>query len=199
MKMASSVEAYIDSKREWADSLELLRAIFGSVALDETIKWGMPTYTLNNKNVAGFNAFKSYVGIWFFQGVFLEDPAKKLINAQEGTTRGQRQWRFKNAEEIKQNRKLILNYLEEAIQNQKDGKVIKAQKNKPLIIPPELQSALQDKPELKEGFDSLTRSRQREYCVYISQAKREETRLIRLEKIAPMIIRGRGLNDKHKK
>ena len=53
----------------------------------ETIKWGVPVYTLNDKNVLGMGAFKSYVGIWFFQGAFLDDPQKKLINAQEGKTK----------------------------------------------------------------------------------------------------------------
>lgn len=103
MKLITTVESYINSKKEWSESLILLQEIFRSVSLDETIKWGMPTYTLKNKNVVGFSAFKSYVGIWFFQGVFLKDPAKKLINAQEGVTRGQRQWRFQNYSEIKKN------------------------------------------------------------------------------------------------
>lgn len=197
--MNSSVESYIASKKEWAEALNLLREIFSVVELKETVKWGIPTYTLNNKNVASFSAFKSYVGIWFFQGVFLKDPAGKLINAQEGVTRGQRQWRFQSPEEIRDNRELILQYLEEAIQNQKDGKVIKAQRNKVLDVPPELQYVLNKDPLLKDGFDALSASKQREYCEYLAEAKREETRRRRLEKICPMILQGVGLNDKYKK
>lgn len=197
--MNSSVESYIASKKEWAEALNLLQEIFSVVELKETVKWGIPTYTLNNKNVASFSAFKSYVGIWFFQGVFLKDPAGKLINAQEGVTRGQRQWRFQSPEEIRDNRELILQYLEEAIQNQKDGKVIKAQRNKVLDVPPELQYVLNKDPLLKDGFDALSASKQREYCEYLAEAKREETRRRRLEKICPMILQGVGLNDKYKK
>ncbi len=51
MKTLSSVEQYIDSKMEWADSLLLLRQIMEATPLQETIKWGIPTYTLHNKNV----------------------------------------------------------------------------------------------------------------------------------------------------
>ena len=36
------------------------------------------------KNVIGIGACNSYSGIWFFNGVFLKDKQKKLINAQEG-------------------------------------------------------------------------------------------------------------------
>ena len=119
MKRASSVEAYIAAGGQWKEALVLLREMCASTVLEETIKWGIPVYTLNNKNVAGFSAFKSWVGIWFFQGVFLKDEAGLLINAQEGTTKGLRQWRFKSAQEITNHRDTILTYLEEAIQNQK--------------------------------------------------------------------------------
>jgi uncharacterized protein YdeI (YjbR/CyaY-like superfamily) len=74
----------------------------------------MPVYALKGKNVAGFSAFKSWAGIWFFQGVFLKDEKGVLINAQEGTTKGLRQWRFKSAGEIRSHRDTILAYLEEA-------------------------------------------------------------------------------------
>ena len=48
----------------------------------------------------GIGACKSYSGIWFFNGVFLKDKQKKLINAQEGVTKALRQWRFSSVDEI---------------------------------------------------------------------------------------------------
>ena len=83
MRRASSVDDYIAAGEKWQESLLLLRELFCSTSLQETVKWGMPVYTLNNKNVAGFSAFKSWCGIWFYQGVFLKDPQGYLINAQE--------------------------------------------------------------------------------------------------------------------
>jgi len=199
MKPIISAESYIESKEEWADSLVLLREIIKATTLTETIKWGIPTYTLNNKNVVALSAYKSYVGIWFFNGVYLKDPAKTLINAQEGVTRGQRQWRFSAIEDIRESRILILQYLEEAIRNQKDGKVMKPQRTKAFEIPWELQKAVQESPTLKDAFNTLSLSKRREYCEYISFAKQEKTRLKRLEKIAPMIMEGMGLYDRYKK
>jgi uncharacterized protein YdeI (YjbR/CyaY-like superfamily) len=90
MKRAASVEEYITSGGDWKESLALFRKLFQSTILEETVKWGMPVYTLNNKNVAGFSAFKSWCGIWFYQGVFLKDEEGVLINAQEGTTKALR-------------------------------------------------------------------------------------------------------------
>ena len=107
MKFAKSIEAFFAMHPNWEKELLLLREILCSGDVEETLKWGMPTYTVNKKNVAGMGAFKSYVGIWFHQGVFLKDEAKKLINAQEGKTKGLRQWRFSSLKEIEKEAELI--------------------------------------------------------------------------------------------
>ncbi|WP_378173277.1 DUF1801 domain-containing protein [Aquimarina sp. SS2-1] len=137
MEKNKSVEEFISKKSEWKESLELLRSIMLSTEMKETIKWGAPVYTIGGKNVIGLGAFKSYVGVWFYQGVFLKDAHNKLINAQEGKTRGLRQWRFNNISEI--DRDLVLKYVQEAIQNQKDGKEITIKKSKDIEMPNELQ------------------------------------------------------------
>ena len=167
--------------------------------LVETIKWGMPVYTLNNKNVAGFSAFKAWTGLWFYQGVFLKDTEGVLINAHEGTTKGLRQWRFSSEVEIRKKQSLILDYLAEAIQNQKDGKEIKPERNKALTIPEGLEEALKNNPSLKQSFHALSLSKRREYAEHVGSAKREETRQQRLQKVIPMILEGIGLSDKYRK
>lgn len=198
MIKASSVDEYISLGGEWQESLILLRELLQKSGLTETVKWGMPVYTLNNKNVAGFSAFKSWTGIWFFQGVFLKDPQGVLINAQEGTTKGLRQWRFSSAEEIRKNGSTILAYLEEATRNQEAGKEIKPDRNKALVMPEELDQAFRSNPSLKESFEALSFGKKREYAEHIGSAKREETRQQRLQKVIPMILEGIGLNDKYK-
>lgn len=199
MKKASTVEEYIAESGPWREALGMLRELLHSTELDETIKWGMPVYTLHGKNVVGFSAFKSWAGLWFFQGVFLNDPEQVLINAQEGTTKGLRQWRFESLEEIRTLRGTILSYLEEATQNQKEGKKIKPERNRPLDIPAELERAFNQNPSLKDSFEALSLSRKREYTEYVGLAKREETRLQRLEKVLPLILEGIGLNDRYRK
>ncbi len=196
MKYSKSVEEFIDNNPEWKDVIQVLRAIIVSTEMVETIKWGIPVYTYNTKNVMGLGAFKSYVGIWFYQGVFLEDKKNMLTNAQEGKTKGLRQWRFTSVDEI--DKDLVLQYVQEAIQNQKEGKEIKPQKLKNIEIPPELSSLLTSNISLKRSFDQLTPFKQKEFIEYIATAKREVTRLSRLEKITPMIIKGVGLNDKYR-
>lgn len=199
MKRYKSVEEFLSGVGEWEKELTALRTIALETGLDETVKWGQPTYTHNGKNIIGIGAFKSYVGIWFFQGALLEDSKKKLINAQEDRTKAMRQWRFTNADEITSESSLIKKYISEAVNNQDAGKFIGPDKDKPLDIPAELQQLFDRKSDVKTQFESLSKSKRREYADHIAEAKREDTRIKRLEKIEPMIMQGIGLNDKYRK
>ncbi len=196
MKGSKTVGEYIKNHLEWEKEISFLRAIALKTSFEETIKWGAPTYTVQGKNVVAIGAFKNYVSLWFFNGSYLKDTQKKLMNAQEGKTKGLRQWRFKSVDDM--DKQLILAYLNEAIKNQKEGKTIKISRSKPVVIPPELQKVLNENKELKSLFLEFTNSKQREFSEHITSAKREATKIARLEKIIPMILSGVGLHDKYR-
>ena len=64
---------------------------------------------------------------------------------------------------------------------------------------PELLAAIFKKNKaLTAAFEKLSPGKQKEYIEYISSAKREETKKERLDKITPIILAGKGLNDKYK-
>ncbi len=197
MQKVYSVEEYLEINSHYNEELTILRNIINSTELEETVKWSMPTYCLNGKNVLGIGAFKNHFCLWFHQGVFLKDNYNLLINAQENKTKALRQMRFNSITDI--NKAAILTYVKEAIENQRAGKEIKPQrKTKKVVIPKEFKNILDTNSELNLSFNALTPGKQREYCEYITEAKREATKLKRLEKITPMIIQGVGLHDKYK-
>lgn len=193
--MEPKITTYIEKQISWKEELEKLRAILVKLPLEETLKWGVPYYTNSGKNIVGMAAFKNYFGLWFTQGALLQDKHGKLINAQEGKTNALRQWRFTSIGDVDE--VIITEYVLEAIDNQKKGKAIKPQR-KPLVIPDLLQNALNDNPELKEKYEGFSLSHKREYADYISEAKREATKVSRLEKIIPMILGNVGLHDKYR-
>jgi uncharacterized protein YdeI (YjbR/CyaY-like superfamily) len=197
MKSFNTVEECILNAPSGKEILVLLRELLLTTELTETVKWGIPVYTINNKNVIGIGAFKSYTGLWFYQGAILKDEAGVLINASEGITKALRQWRFSSVDEI--NDELVLRYVNEAIENQKQGKELMPDKERKLIIPVELQQALNDNKLLETAFQTFTPGCQREFAGYIAEAKRTETRERRVQKIIPLIFDKRGLNDKYKK
>lgn len=197
MQKIYSVEEYIELNQKWSKELTRLRNIILKTELTETVKWSMPTYCLNGKNVLGIGAFKNHFCLWFHNGVFLKDTQDLLVNAQENKTKAMRQMRFNSIEDIKDT--VVLAYVKEAIENQRAGKEIKPKRaSKTVVIPDELTAILKSNSELNSAFNALTPGKQREYCGYIETAKREATKQSRLEKITPMIIAGVGLHDKYK-
>lgn len=183
------------SNHLWEEELLLLKSIIDKTELEETIKWGGPVYVYNKKNVIGIGGFKDYFTIWFFNGVFLKDEKKKLINAQEDKTKSLRQWRFTSKNDV--NEKDVLEYIAEAIENEKQGKIIKPSK-KEAIVSELLQKEINNNPTLAEAFQKFSPYKQYEFLEYIESAKQEKTKLSRIEKVIPMILGNVGLNDKYR-
>jgi uncharacterized protein YdeI (YjbR/CyaY-like superfamily) len=196
MPGAKTVDEYILTARSRQDILMILRDLLRSTELSETIKWGAPCYTINGKNVVGLGLFKEHVAIWFFQGALLKDEAKVLINAQNDKTKALRQWRFLSVDDI--NAEIIIAYANEAISNEKQNKRVKIIRNKKLIIPSELEEALNRDNHLKLSFQEFSPGKQREFANYIAHAKQAKTKQSRLNKIIPMINNNIGLNDKYR-
>jgi uncharacterized protein YdeI (YjbR/CyaY-like superfamily) len=194
MKSFNSTEEYLDNHPEWQECLMLLRDVLLELDVEEEIKWGAPVYTVKGKNIIGLGAFKSYIGIWFFQGSFLSDPEKVLINVQKGVTKSMRQWRFQSMDEM--DIPLIRSYALEAIENEWKGLRVKLVK-KELVIPQELQSVLKGNDALNKAFYSFKSGKQKEFAEYIIDAKKPQTKIKRIEKIIALIGNGIGLNNKH--
>ncbi len=198
MDKIEKVNAYYEQEHVFAKAIGMLRKLALTTEVEETYKWQFPTYTVNGKNVFAICKFKAHFGIWFFNGVDLSDPLGVLQNAQEGKTMAMRHWKFFEAAAIDQTQ--VLAYLQEAINNQKQGNITVAVKSKKpkLAIPTLLKNALKTDTSLESAFKSLTPSKQNEYAEYITQAKQEKTKHTRLEKIKPLILEGKGLHDKYK-
>ena len=197
MDKFEKVEAYFAEEHHYKKAIGILRDLTLKTELEETFKWMFPTYTLDNKNVLALCKFKGHFGIWFFNGVFLSDPNNVLKNAQEGKTKAMRHWKFQSIDDI--NEKDVLAYVKEAIDNQKNGRVLAPSKSSKKVIIPELFSKkLSENKELKLAFETLSNYKQKEFYEYIETAKQEKTKISRLEKIIPMILDGIGLNDKYR-
>lgn len=195
--MENPVIEYGNKHPQHSESLLLLREILLAGGLQETLKWGAPMFTHNGKNVVGLGAFKSYVALWFLQGALLNDDLGVLINAQEGKTKMNRQWRFISAEAVSQNRKAILAYVLEA-RKLSEKKLPKTQVSTHINCPPELEKALKKDENLRFNFERFTPYKQKEFMEYIAEAKRQATREQRLEKCINLIERGVGLNDRYR-
>lgn len=187
----------MDMTTYWETELDILKTIISKTNLVETNKWGGCVYVYENKNIIGIGGFKKFFTIWFFNGAYLKDKKKHLVNANEGVTKSLRQWRFTSKDEIHEDE--ILSYIYEAIDNEKEGKIIKPKKTTEAIVVPDiLQKELDSDIHLKKAFLEFSPYKQKEFIEYIETAKKEETKISRIEKIKPMILDNIGLNDKYR-
>ena len=193
MDKLEKLETYYEKEHPFKKGIGILRKIALKTEAKEDFKWSIPVYTLNGKNVFGICKFKNHFGVWFFNGVFLKDPKNVLENAQEGKTKGMRHWKFQSLEAVDE--QIVLSYMKEALDNQRKGMEVKAEKTKEVVIPELLLSEFKKDPTLHQAFKELSPYKQKEFSKHISEAKQEKTKLRRLEKIIPMIIEGVGLND----
>lgn len=192
--MNPEVDWFFNKATKWKEAYNSLREIILECDLDEELKWGCPCYTYNGKNILLIHGFKQYVAILFHKGALLKDKGNVLVQQTENV-QSARQLRFTSINEIEKQKKLIINYTREAIQVEKAGLKVELKKTTEYKMPVEFKTVLDDMPELKKAFLSLTPGRQRGYLLYFSSPKQAKTRESRLEKYIPKILEGKGLDD----
>jgi uncharacterized protein YdeI (YjbR/CyaY-like superfamily) len=192
--MNPKVDAFISNSKNWKPELEMLRKIILDYNLFEDVKWGVPCYTYQNSNIVIIQGFKSYCGLSFFKGALLNDANQLLVKPRENTQSG-RLIRFTNTKDIIALEPVLKAYIFEAIELEKKGLKVDFVKENTHIITSEFQNKLNNNPELKTAFESLTPGRQRAYNLFFSAAKQSKTREVRIEKYTQQILNGKGIND----
>lgn len=179
---------------KWQAEFELLRTIVLDCGLTEELKWGVPCYTLQGKNILLMHGFKAYCALLFFKGALLSDTEGILVQ-QTANVQAGRQIRFTGIREISKRKKVLKAYIHEAIELEKSGAKVEWKKTAAFEMPEEFRRKLDEMPALKKAFLALTPGRQRAYLLYFAQAKQAKTREARVEKYTSQILSGKGLDD----
>lgn len=178
----------------WTAELAELRKIILECSLTEELKWGVPVYTFEKKNVVLIGAFKESCVISFFKGVLLKDITGILQKSGENTQAG-RVIRFTNVRQIFELESVIKEYIYEAVEVEKLGLKVEFKQTSDYALPEELEKKFKESSALKTAFFALTPGRQRSYILHFSQPKQSKTRQARIEKCMQQIMLGKGLND----
>ena len=181
----------------WHEHLVLLRSILNETELTEELKWSVPCYTLNGKNVLLLSAFKDYCAISFFKGALIKDD-KGLLEKPGPNSYTSRLLKITDINQIIEWRPHIISYIIAAINNEKDGLKYTAPKDKE-PIPEELSALFDEDPTFKNAFYNLTPGRQRGYIIFFSAPKQSKTRISRIKKYEDQILRGEGMHDAYRK
>jgi len=187
------VDDYIRRSEKWPDEMTELRPILLGCGLTEEIKWGKPCYSHAGKNIVILQEMNDFLSLMFFKGALLNDPAG-VLEEQGPNSRSARRIRFTSVEEVARLVDTVEAYIEEALHVEETG--LEVGPAPEIVFVEELQNRLDQDPALKAAFDALTPGRQREYNLYISDAKQAKTRMARVEKYAQKILDGKGFRDR---
>jgi len=156
--------------------------------LTESIKWGSLCFG-GRKHVCALGAFQKHVSFVFFRGTELPDPAG-LFYKGEGNT-NIRTVRLTALDGL--DRKALRGMLHAAVELDACPEIppLPPRKREPWPVPDFFTRALKANKKAAAGYAALAPTYQREYLVWLSTAKREETREQRLTQTLAALAAGR--------
>jgi uncharacterized protein YdeI (YjbR/CyaY-like superfamily) len=181
-------------ERHWHAEYAALRQLCLAAGLNEELKWGQACHDLQGGKVVLIQGFKEYCALLFMKGALLKDPNGILVQ-QTKNVQAARQIRFASLADINRHKSAVKAYIKEAIAVEKSGARVKMKSVAQFDVPEEFQRRLDDDPALDEAFHTLTPGRRKGYLLHFAGAKQSATRTARVEKHAPRILKGLGLDD----
>ena len=182
-------------EKRWRAEFAALRELCLGSGLNEELKWGQACYDLDGGKIVLIHGFKDYCALLFMKGALLEDP-KGILVQQTKNVQSARQIRFASLADINKHKAAVKTYIKNAIAVEKSGAKVQKKSVADYEMPAEFLTRLDDDPELAEAFRALTPGRQKGYLLHFAGAKQSATRAARVERHAPRILRGLGLDDR---
>jgi len=189
------VDSYLAKAQPFARAiLEHVRSRVHRVVPDvaETIKWGMPAYTLDGKIVLISAGFKAHVALNFWRGQELRG------NEANGDAMGQF-GRITSIDELPADEELDRLILK-AAQLSRHAPVPRKAKHPPRQAPemhPDFAAALAEAPQAKQALDGFPPSAQRDYLEWIAEAKQDSTRNKRIATAIEWLSEGKRRHWKY--
>jgi uncharacterized protein YdeI (YjbR/CyaY-like superfamily) len=181
-------------EKHWSAEFAALRELCLGSGLNEELKWGQACYDLDGGKIVLIHGFKEYCALLFMKGALLQDP-KGILVQQTKNVQSARQIRFTSLAEINKRKAAVRACIKDAIAVEKSGAKVKMKGVADFEMPAEFLTRLDDDPQLAEAFRALTPGRQKGYLLHFAGAKQSATRAARVERHAPRILKGLGLDD----
>lgn len=158
--------------------------------LSEAVKWNMLCFSAR-KLVCGISACKAHAGVAFFRGTELEDPAGIFHGGEANTNI--RSVRITSPDAVPRDALRALIHAAVALDSEADIPPAPKQRREPWPVPEFFAKALamRGNSRAAAGFARLSASCQREWLVWLSTAKRDETRERRLRETLAALADGR--------
>ena len=203
-KFNSKVDEYVAKSADFAKPIlahwrQLIHDNCPNV--EEAIKWGFPHFDYKGDFMCVLASYKNHCSFTFLKAELMTDPRLKAGKDLKPIQRFL--GKINKIGDLPPDDEFIV-MLKEAMQLNEKGIKIKREKpesDKPKVLetPDYLLAALITNPTAKEVFESRSNSFRKEYIVWITDAKTDETRQKRISEALEWIAEGKGRFWKHKK
>jgi uncharacterized protein YdeI (YjbR/CyaY-like superfamily) len=188
------VDAYIAKAAPFAQPiLEHVRERVHAVAPEaqETVKWSMPSFTVDGKILLGMAAFKAHATVGFWRGQEMGIKASQDAMGQLG--------KLTSIEDLPPDSELDA-LIRKGVELARTAPAPREHKNAPKPAPemhPDFAAALAKAPQAKAALDGFPPSAQRDYLEWISEAKQEGTRAKRIATAVEWLSEGKRRHWKY--
>ncbi|WP_293304121.1 YdeI/OmpD-associated family protein [Pedobacter sp. UBA5917] len=204
MSNNSAIDTYIAAAEDFAKPiLNHWRRLINENCkqVEEAIKWGIPHFDYKGDHMCVMAAYGKHCSFTFLKGELMSDPRLKAGKDVKPIKRFL--GKITRLDELPPDQEFIA-FIKEAMALNENGVKIKREKSvdeKPKILdtPDYLQDALNGNPKAKEVYEAKSNSFRKEYIIWISDAKTDETRQKRINEALEWIADGKGRFWKHKK
>lgn len=192
------IDTYIAQAADFARPiLERARELVHQTSdeIEETLKWGMPTFMYRGKILCGMAAFKQHAVFGFWKGKLIVDTKGRSVEEAMG--------QFGCLTSVKDlpAKRVLVGYVKKAMELNETGTTVKrATKAKPALrMPADLKNALENSRTADAHWDELPRGAKRDYLEWVLEAKQPATRARRIATTVEWVAAGKKRNWKYEK
>jgi uncharacterized protein YdeI (YjbR/CyaY-like superfamily) len=197
MQTDPRIDAYIAKSADFAKPiLTHIREVVHSTCPEgqETMKWSFPHF-LYKGMLCSMAAFKEHCALGFWKG--------DLVFGKEASAEAMGHFgRIKSLADLPSAKKLA-GYIKKAMELNEQGVKLPARtrskEREPLVVPPDLKTALAKNKKAQTAFEDFSYSHKKEYIEWITEAKRPETRTERVKTTVKWLSEGKSRNWKYEK
>lgn len=189
------IDAYIAKAAPFARPiLEKVRERVHAVApeAEETLKWSMPSFTIDGKILIGMAAFKQHAALNFWRGQELRGAeASRDAMGQFG--------KLKSLDDLPGEAELddLIRQAAELAKTAPAPRKVKHEPKPPAAMHPEFAAALKASPKAQQVLDGFPPSARREYLDWVADAKQDATRTKRISDAVQWLSEGKRRHWKY--
>ena len=199
------IDAYIEGAAPFAQPiLSHVRDLVHEACpqVEETVKWGMPTFVHAGGILCGMAAFKQHASFGYWKHALVVGEGGQADTAPGDDRPRDGMGSYGKLASLKDlpPKKTLLAHIRKAMQLNEDGVKAPARKSAPKPppeAPADLVTALKKNKAAQAAYDAFPPGCKREYVEWIVEAKREETRAKRLAQAVEWMAEGKRRNWKY--